>query len=343
MTVSRSREVGRLTIAAWAGSAFVHAAAFLALATIHLQFGEVSLPERPRFIEVSLQEPPAQLVQRPAAVHPAALPQAAPLARPARDSHGEGEPRLRTLPRDAAPAEAPAHAAAGSAQQPRTQRPAGPPRSQPGSSGEPRRSAAGAGSPTAGPSESAHHGGGEVSVGAASPGGDIPTGGGGNAALGAVPGTGSGSGANPGGGEGHSGSGSGGPSEGHGSGGTGSGGTGSGSGAAGAGQGGGGGSGSGGRHVSRTADRSVPELVHRVNPAYPPSAQAEGVEGTVKLRVAVGTTGNVEQVIVAASSGDSRLDSAAVASVRQWKYRPAVQNGEPRRVETYATVSFRLN
>jgi len=341
VTVSRSREVGRIAFAAWAGSAFVHAAAFLALSTIHLQFGEVPLPERPRFIEVSLQEPPARPAQPPVAVRPAALPRATPLMHPARDLRAEGEPRLRTMPREVGPAQAPAQAPAGSVEQPRRQ--PGSAQARPGRNAEPQRSPAGAESPAPGPSESGHPGGGEASLGAVSPGGDTPTGGGGNGALGAVPGTGSGSGTNPASGGGQSGSASGGPAAGQGSGGSGSGGTGSGSGRAGAGQGGGGGSESGPKHVSRTADRSVPELVHRVNPTYPASAQAEGVEGTVKLKVTVGTTGNVEQVTVAASSGDTRLDSAAVASVRKWKYRPAVQNGEPRRVETYATVSFRLN
>lgn len=95
--------------------------------------------------------------------------------------------------------------------------------------------------------------------------------------------------------------------------------------------------------MSRLADRALPELIKRVNPQYPASAAAEGVEGTVSLIVTVGTDGNVEKVSVSKSSGDARLDSAAVAAVKKWKYKPAVQDGIARTVDTSATVTFRLN
>jgi len=96
------------------------------------------------------------------------------------------------------------------------------------------------------------------------------------------------------------------------------------------------------KHTSTLADRAIPKLVKRVNPTYPLSAKEEGVQGTVQLRLRVEKNGSVSNVRVSKSSGDRRLNDAAVAAVKKWKYEPAVQNGVPRAVDTFASVSFRL-
>ena len=75
---------------------------------------------------------------------------------------------------------------------------------------------------------------------------------------------------------------------------------------------------------------------------YPPSAVSEGVEGSVKLRVLVTEKGAVAEVSVAESSYDRRLDEAAMAFVKGWRYQPAVQDGQPRSVYTHALVTFEL-
>jgi len=77
--------------------------------------------------------------------------------------------------------------------------------------------------------------------------------------------------------------------------------------------------------------------------SYPRSAAEEGVEGTVRLKVLVTEAGDVSRASVVQSSGDDRLDRAATDWIRHWKYLPAVQDGTPRAVETYAKVTFKLN
>ena len=351
MTAGTWRDSGRFIYAALVGSALVHATALLALSHLNLRLGDGVLPRRPRFIEVSLQEKPAVRVARHPPSRTVILPRASPAARvgPISATGGGYSTRPRGFSRAAGP---PPGAANAQSARPGGTAPARQhfiPRPQPAGSNPPPAAAGGGSSgassepPSSGPPSS----GGQVSLGTPSPGGDLPVPSGGKGPTGAVPGGASeGPGTGSGNGHGGSGEGTGPPGAGSGAGsgaGTGTGsGSGGGGGGAGSGEGGGGSRGRGG-HVSRTADRSMPELVHRVNPRYPASAQADGVEGTVRLRVTVGTGGNVEQVVVAASSGDSRLDSAAVAAVRLWKYRPAVQNGEPRRVDTHATVTFRLD
>jgi protein TonB len=175
-------------------------------------------------------------------------------------------------------------------------------------------------------------GGGPIDPGSPSANGDLPLPGG-RTPAGVVPGTGSGSGGGVG------------PGEGGGRGGGAGGGTGPGTGTGsgpGVGPGAGGEGGEGDGFSSRVADRREPVVIFKGNLEYPSSAVADGVEGVVKLRVLVSKRGAVEKVTVVESGRDRRLDAAAVEFVKGWRYRPAVQDGEPRSVYTYAVVEFEL-
>lgn len=182
-------------------------------------------------------------------------------------------------------------------------------------------------------------GGGSVDLGSSSPNGTTALGGSGGTPPGQLPGEGAGSGPGIG------------PGSGGGTGGGSGGGTGSGQGAGvgeGSGSGTGGGEGDGGTgaagsgFTSRVADRREPEVLRKGTLEYPASAVTDGVEGTVRLRVFVGEAGDVLEAEVIESSGDRRLDVAAAEFVRRWRYRPAVQDGKPRRVHTEAKVTFKL-
>jgi protein TonB len=78
-------------------------------------------------------------------------------------------------------------------------------------------------------------------------------------------------------------------------------------------------------------------------PPYPPSAIRGGIQGTVTLRLEIGTDGSVADAVVAESSGSAVLDDAAVAWVKShWRYRPATQNGTAVASTTLAAVTFNL-
>lgn len=81
-------------------------------------------------------------------------------------------------------------------------------------------------------------------------------------------------------------------------------------------------------------------LVYRVDPRYPQIAVSAGISGTVELRAIIGRDGRVRSVEVL--SGSALLASAAVAAVREWRYRPTLLNGEVVEVETHVTVHFVL-
>src|SRR5438445_13876654 len=80
-------------------------------------------------------------------------------------------------------------------------------------------------------------------------------------------------------------------------------------------------------------------LVHRVQPEYPPLAVQTRTQGQVVLRAVITREGTIENLQVV--SGHPLLVRAALEAVRQWRYRPYVLNGEPVEVETQVTVNFR--
>jgi protein TonB len=76
-----------------------------------------------------------------------------------------------------------------------------------------------------------------------------------------------------------------------------------------------------------------------VPPQYPDLARQRHVEGDVVVRADVDTNGNV--VLVTPLSGPDLLRSAAVSSVKQWKYSPALLNDQPVAMQVQVTVKFR--
>ncbi|MGE5606920.1 MAG: TonB family protein [Bacteroidota bacterium] len=62
-------------------------------------------------------------------------------------------------------------------------------------------------------------------------------------------------------------------------------------------------------------------------PNYPKNAENEGVEGQVLVRVLVKMDGTLESAELTKSSGDSRLDKAAVNSLkREWLFKPNTED-----------------
>ena len=56
---------------------------------------------------------------------------------------------------------------------------------------------------------------------------------------------------------------------------------------------------------------------------YPPDAWARGVGGEALLRIRISATGRVDSVEIVDSAGDAVLDSAALASALELRFRPA--------------------
>ena len=81
-------------------------------------------------------------------------------------------------------------------------------------------------------------------------------------------------------------------------------------------------------------------LIHRVEPSYPTLAKAARVQGEVLLTAVISTNGEIENLQLV--SGHPMLVPAAIAAVKQWRYKPYLLNGQPVEVETQITVIFAL-
>jgi len=80
------------------------------------------------------------------------------------------------------------------------------------------------------------------------------------------------------------------------------------------------------RRISISAGVAVGLLVSKAPIVYPIDAKKAGVSGTVVLSAIIGRDGTVEDLQVV--SGPEMLQQAALDSVKQWRYRPYLLNGE---------------
>ena len=90
--------------------------------------------------------------------------------------------------------------------------------------------------------------------------------------------------------------------------------------------------------VSQGVTRGL--LIHRVQPAYPAIARQARVHGRVLLHAIIARDGSIQNL--QAVSGHPLLVPAAIAAVREWRYKPYLLNGQPVEVETQVSVIFTL-
>jgi TonB family protein len=86
-----------------------------------------------------------------------------------------------------------------------------------------------------------------------------------------------------------------------------------------------------------------PAVVFRgADPPYTQEARTAGLQGTVQVSFVIGEDGVPQNLRVISPLGLG-LDEKAIESVRQWRFQPAVLNGQPFRIRTTITVTFSLN
>lgn len=93
---------------------------------------------------------------------------------------------------------------------------------------------------------------------------------------------------------------------------------------------------------SKQPTRTPARAIRRTQPPYPDAARRRGQTGTVHLRLEISPEGAVRQVELAASSGFSLLDKAALAAARTWQFEPATENGRPVAEWRRVAVQFQL-
>jgi protein TonB len=83
-----------------------------------------------------------------------------------------------------------------------------------------------------------------------------------------------------------------------------------------------------------------PRLLKQTRPVYPQEAFIKKIEGIVTLEIVIGVDGKVGRARVVRSI--PQLDAAAIQTVRQWLFSPAIKGGRPVPTLATAPVSFRI-
>jgi len=86
---------------------------------------------------------------------------------------------------------------------------------------------------------------------------------------------------------------------------------------------------------------SPPVPLHKVDPKYYPAAIADRVEGKVRLAAVIRKDGRVDSVRLLLHL-DDRLDQSAQEAMDQWRFEPALRNGQPVDVDAVIEIPFRL-
>ncbi len=93
--------------------------------------------------------------------------------------------------------------------------------------------------------------------------------------------------------------------------------------------------------VSQTIDPNGLVVAHRVEPDYPEKAVQRKREGFVTVSFFIEKDGSVTDPKVEASKNGMLFNRAATGAMRQWRFEPALRNGEP--IERLGCHEFLFN
>lgn len=91
---------------------------------------------------------------------------------------------------------------------------------------------------------------------------------------------------------------------------------------------------------SLSAAAAVPDSRQSVDTVYPVLGAHSKVQGSVVLQAVVGADGTIENLHVV--SGPAILITAAQQAVREWHFKPYLQNGRPVETKARITVNFSI-
>jgi TonB family protein len=86
---------------------------------------------------------------------------------------------------------------------------------------------------------------------------------------------------------------------------------------------------------------TAPRVISRVDPEYTDEARRKKINGTVVLSFVVGTDGLVRDISVEKKLGYG-LDERAVETVKNWKFEPAMKDGEPFEKRISVEMTFKV-
>lgn len=90
----------------------------------------------------------------------------------------------------------------------------------------------------------------------------------------------------------------------------------------------------------RLSPGAVQMVSHPVEPTYPLLAKEMKIQGAVALQVLIGRDGIIQHLNVL--SGPAILSVAAREAVKQWRFKPYLQSGQPVETEARIVVNFTI-
>jgi len=79
-----------------------------------------------------------------------------------------------------------------------------------------------------------------------------------------------------------------------------------------------------------------------LQPAYPAAMRRAGTEGSVTVRVRIGTDGRVREVQLVSATHDQFFEATRRQALRGWRFRPATRDGVAIESWQQQTVVFRM-
>lgn len=76
------------------------------------------------------------------------------------------------------------------------------------------------------------------------------------------------------------------------------------------------------------AAKTNPSLASSVNPVYPDALWKAGVEGKAVVQATISEDGEVAKIELV-SADDPAFGESAIAAVKQWRFKPATEDGKP--------------
>lgn len=88
---------------------------------------------------------------------------------------------------------------------------------------------------------------------------------------------------------------------------------------------------------------TMPMPLAQVHPSYPYSARRRGVQGWVLVRILVSKAGEVSQVKVLKSRPKGVFEDTVRRTLRSWRFKPAMKDGQPMAAWVQTTIRFKLS
>ena len=88
---------------------------------------------------------------------------------------------------------------------------------------------------------------------------------------------------------------------------------------------------------------TLPRIIRRVEPEYPPVALQEKTQGVVTVQISISTEGKVTEATVVEGIPEGGFDRQALKAVRKWEFEPSLRDGDPVGMRIVTPLIFELD